>query len=541
MALMVAPTLLLLLPTILILLLLIRRVTTTKSTNPNFPPGPPPLPLLGNIHQIPPSKPFFVFKEWAQTYGASSDGLVGLRVGPSARILILSKWHHVRDLLDQRGAIYSGRPKMPIMDYVVPPPSDMHFILISYGAQWRRLQRPISRFLRDDAIDEMIPTQDAESTQLIRDLLAGGGDRYHEHIMRMNSGVLMDTLYGQRTPTWGPESHRFFEIEELWSALLNPGGAPPLDIMPWLKYVPDVLTPWPGWRAQAEDLKRSQHRLYTSYLEVTRRRLEEGKAQDCFAAQLLSGQHEAKAAGIDKLLFTEDELIYICGILFEAGAETTVVALDVFLMAMAAFPDIQKEVQKEVDAQYGDKRMPRLAEARELPFLKACLLEVLRWRPPAPTVIPHAASEDGTYKGYFIPKGTTIIMNSWAIQHDPDEYQDPETFNPSRFLNNEFGVLEGKDTTGRKQSYAFGAGRRLCPGKRMAENSVLMAMAKIIWAFDVVSPGGPPDTDAKRAFKDGVVVGPHEFPLKFVLRNEAKRESIQHEWDEADRFLSRYE
>lgn len=346
--------------------------------------------------------------------------------------------------------------------------------------------------------------------------------------------------------------------------------------MPWLKYVPDVLTPWPGWRAQAEDLKRSQHRLYTSYLELTRRRLEEGKAQDCFAAQLLSGQHEAKAAGIDKLLFTEDELIYICGILFEAGAETTVVALDVFLMAMAAFPDIQKEVQKEVDAQYGDKRMPRLAEARELPFLKACLLEVslpppaclrrssssnvkgncsltaptdinflpqqvLRWRPPAPTVIPHAASEDGTYKGYFIPKGTTIIMNSWAIQHDPDEYQDPETFNPSRFLNNEFGVLEGKDTTGRKQSYAFGAGRRLCPGKRMAENSVLMAMAKIIWAFDVVSPGGPPDTDAKRAFKDGVIVGPHEFPLKFVLRNEAKRESIQHEWDEADRFLSRYE
>lgn len=167
------------------------------------------------------------------------------------------------------------------------------------------------------------------------------------------------------------------------------------------------------------------------------------------------------------------------------------------------------------------------------------------------------------YEGYSIPKGTTIIPNVWAISHDPDEFEDPEAFNPHRYIANPFGVkvkdvVSGNDSetgldadavetaemssSGRRQTYAFGAGRRVCAGSRMGENSMMMAMAKLVWAFDIVSAtGGKPDVAMATAYKDAILTGPKSFPVKFVLRDERKGDVIKQEWEKADDFLRKFE
>lgn len=164
-----------------------------------------------------------------------------------------------------------------------------------------------------------------------------------------------------------------------------------------------------------------------------------------------------------------------------------------------------------------------------------------------------------------------MIPNVWAITHDPDEFEDPETYNPSRYMANRFGTKpraglspsavnnqelgEGLDTAalnpgsevstqGRRQTYAFGAGRRVCAGSKMAENSMMFTMAKVLWSFDIVYAGDRatgPDLDIRRAFKDSILAGPKEFPAVFRLRDERKRDVIRREWEGADKMLSRFE
>lgn len=251
---------------------------------------------------------------------------------------------------------------------------------------------------------------------------------------------------------------------------------------------------------------------------------------------------------------------------------------------MAAHPEIQRQAQDEIDQVFGQDEMPHMVDGKKLPFLKACFLEVttrsrvcssmtginavqqtLRWRPAFPIGIPHANTADDVYQGNLIPKGSIMVANMWAILHDPEDFDDPDLFIPSRYLADPFGCKtketdaestrtgEGIDSdamnaaaevssSGRRQTYAFGAGRRVCAGQRMAENSSMMTMAKLMWSFDVVYGGdGKPDVDVRSAWRDSILTGPKVFPVKFVLRSESKREIIRKEWEKADQFLSKFE
>ena len=162
----------------------------------------------------------------------------------------------------------------------------------------------------------------------------------------------------------------------------------------------------------------------------------------------------------------------------EAGSDTTSSTLLSFLLAMIKYPETLKKAKTEVDQLCGATRSPTSDNITELPYLRACMDETLRWRPVAAGGIPHMLTQDDTYEGYFLPKGTMLFANAWAIHRDEDEYADPDEFIPERFLNNKFGtkntVSEKEDH--RRETYGFGAGRRGCPGQRLAENSLVSNM-----------------------------------------------------------------
>jgi cytochrome P450 len=346
----------------------------TTSLNQAFPPTPPTVPLLGNLHQIPPTKAFLQFEKLHQQYGSKTLGVLGLRLGPSAKAVVLSSTRAVRELLDDRGAVYSSRPFFPLVEYVVPRPwEDMHLVFMPYGAKWRRARKTVTEFLKDDVVDDLRTVQEAEGDQMVWEMMnLEEGKPWRGLVLRCFGAVITSSVYGIRGKEFTDSSWvgRFFHVQDEWAAMLSPGAIPPMEIFPWLAHVPDQLTPWKGWKARAEGLSQKQSVLYRDLMDVVRRKVHDGgKMPDSFAAGLLRTQ--------EKDGYTDLELDYIGGFLMEGGADTTSSAFEVFLLAMVNYPLIQKKAQAEVDAAFGfdGPCLERMDESR-IPFLKACFLEV---------------------------------------------------------------------------------------------------------------------------------------------------------------------
>jgi cytochrome P450 len=108
--------------------------------------------------------------------------------------------------------------------------------------------------------------------------------------------------------------------------------------------------------------------------------------------------------------------------------------------------------------------MPRLGDIDQLPYCKAFIREVLRWRPVTPASVPHLATKEEQYKGFIIPVDSVVVQNNWAIFHDPESFDEPEMFRPERYVQNEFGLKAGVDESVWRNTFTFGAGRRICQG-----------------------------------------------------------------------------
>lgn len=111
---------------------------------------------------------------------------------------------------------------------------------------------------------------------------------------------------------------------------------------------------------------------------------------------------------------SDDLAAYIGGSLLQAGSETTASILVGFVQAMVIFPDVAKTAQAELDRVCGD-RMPDLNDVPNLPYIRACAKESLRWMPGFMLGVPHSVIQDDTYMGYHIPRGSMVIMNVWCV------------------------------------------------------------------------------------------------------------------------------
>ena len=261
----------------------------------------------------------------------------------------------------------------------------------------------------------------------------------------------------------------------------------------------------------------------------------------------------------------------------EAGSDTTASTLLSFLLAMIKYPEEFKKAQREVDQVCGSLRSPTSDDISHMPFISACMDEVttilnslyssdlafqtLRWRPVAAGGIPHLLTQDDTYQGYLLPKGTIFLANTWAIHHDETQYDQPAEFRPDRFLNNKFGTripVDESTEDHRRISYGFGAGRRVCPGQRLARNSLvsglsdfrrsianrrleMVNMAKIAWGFDLSPGSGAVNIDINTAFSDGFLIAPKKFPILFTPRSDRHKEVITKEYEAIKPFFVKYE
>jgi len=228
---------------------------------------------------------------------------------------------------------------------------------------------------------------------------------------------------------------------------------------------------------------------------------------------------------------------YIPALLWEAGSDTTSTQLYGFIQALLLYPEVQVKGQAELDTVIGPGRMPTLDDMPQLPYVRACVKESLRWLPAAILgAFPHATSEDDVYMDHRIPKDALLLLNTWTIHRDESRYPNPAAFIPERYLNDSSSSAESASRTdvSQRDHFGFGAGRRICPGMNVADRSMLLGIARIFWAFDVRGKKGI-DGKVKMPVQDDFVPGfvaiPKSFDVEVSPRSEGKRATVVREWE----------
>ena len=148
---------------------------------------------------------------------------------------------------------------------------------------------------------------------------------------------------------------------------------------------------------------------------------------------------------------------------------------------MLAYPETQTRAHTELDAVIGRTRFPTFADYPHLPYIRAMVKELLRWRSITPIMTPHRTTEDDWYEGMFIPKGTICLANAWHMNRDPEIFgENAEDFDPARYLD--AGVARDLRKDGH---FSYGFGSRLCVGRHMADNTLFINIAILLWAMKI--------------------------------------------------------
>jgi hypothetical protein len=375
-----------------------------------------------------------------------------------------------------------------------------------------------------------VPYQVLENKQMLYEML-NQPDRFLENIRRYSNALTTTMVYGWRTPTYEDENMKqLFEGFNEFAALNQTGTAALIDFYPWLRKLPDFVLPA---QKKAKELHKHEKALYRGHWLKAKDEFKKGIIQPCFCVGMAEAQ---KTDG-----FSDDQAAYMAGTLLEAGSDTTSSTLYAFVQAMLLFPDIQKKAQKEIDRVVGTDRMPTMEDEQNLQYIRACMKETLRWMPTTILgAVPHATTQDDTYKGYLIPKGAGVMNNVWAIHMDPKRSPNPRVFDPERYMDDflSFADSAANPDASKRDNFTFGAGRRICQGMHVAERSLFLGMSRMLWAFDIDpkfdEQGNKilPDPDK---LTQGFVCMPEEFVANIRPRSKERAELVVREWEEAQK------
>jgi len=480
-----------------------------------LPPGPRGKPIIKNLLDLPPEGHHLTVANWSRKYGSLvyframyADSKIGdiIYINVAGQHLVyLNSFKAAVDLLEKRSSLYSDRAHTPMLELMG---AGKLFGFNRYGDMWRIGRRIYHQEFNATASQKYIQIQLRYANSLVN-LIKENPARFDKHLKYYSSGILLEVTYGFDVK---PVNDPYVKIAENGMQFLR--GLIPgtflVDAFPLLKHVPEWI-PGAQFQKNAKAWGKSMDDSCTLPFNEICKSFSEGTAAPSFTASWLSKinneypKEEIKQKMLHALKFSS-------GNAYIAGNETTSATLLNFVLLMINYPDVQRKAQEELDRVVGRERMPDTND--KLPYISALVREIMRYYPVGPLGVPHRLIADDIYNGMFLPKGSIVMGNAWAMSRDMSEYApDPEVFRPERFL-------EGKPKD--PFLYAFGFGRRICPGRYMVMNTVSIAITAILHVFSIKKKL---DEDGKEIpfephWVNSIALHLKPFPASFELRFE---------------------
>ena len=248
-------------------------------------------------------------------------------------------------------------------------------------------------------------------------------------------------------------------------------------------------------------------------------------------------ERKQKESGSRSFGFDDHEAAYAVGMLVTVAIFTIGGPLYCFFLSMVLHPEWQEKVRKEYDEVVGD-RVVEVGDAPNLPILRACIKECVRWRPPVPLGVPRLLEEDDEWNGYYLPKGAVIHAVDLALARDPKLYPDAENYRPERWLEPDWVTYKEPLTEHPRLMghHGFGMGRRMCPGIEVTEAELLVACGSIVGNFElnvVKDANGQPQPPPSWDFTPNLIGGPLPFKMDVKVRDEKRAARIKHWYEES--------
>ncbi|CAG8247576.1 unnamed protein product [Penicillium olsonii] len=471
-----------------------------------LPPGPRGMPIIGNLLDLPPTGK----QEWQHwlkhktLYGPlSSISIFG------TTLVIINDRNLALEILEKRSAKHSSRPDTVFADEI-----DQILIRIENSVGWgkapssqdntsllRQYRKAMARIIGSRSsmskFDDML---EVEARRFLWRVLNHPKD-FVNHTRTAAGAFILKITYG-----YNIEPHLSDPLVSLADLALQQFSA---SVVPgaWLV---DMIPFWAGFKKTARFYAHTLTRLVEEPFAFTKSQMADEKHNSFTANLLQQGEDE--------------EIVKWSSVaLYSAGADTTVSALQGFYLAMMLHPEVQRKAQAELDQVLGKNVFPSVADRDRLPYINAVVKEALRWHTVAPLGLPHKTDQDDVVNGHLIPKGALLLANIWSFNNDSEAYNDPTVFNPERFL-----LDSASTTTPDPYNVSFGFGRRLCPGRLVADISLFLTISHTLAVFNITKPLNKDGQEVESSvnFTPGIISHPEEYECVFTPRSNEHREHV---------------
>ncbi|XP_076838198.1 cytochrome P450 2K1-like [Brachyhypopomus gauderio] len=483
---------------VLLLVLYVLYSASSLKEEPNEPPGPKPLPLLGNLLQLDLDRLHESLCELAKQYGSVYKVYFGTK-----KIVILAGYKTVKQALVNYAEEFGDREIAQTFKNF----TQEHGIVFSNGENWKEMRRFALTNLRDFGMGKRGSEEKIiEEIQYLKEVFENFGGEPFDTLQPMShavSNVISSIVYGDRFEYSDPQ---FKAMVNRANENIRIGGSVPIriyNIMPWIG---PFLKSKKIIDRNIEDQKKDINTLVGSLKKT----LHSDNIRGFVDSFLLRKQSDERSRQKNSR-FNDLNLFATVTNLFAAGTDTTSTTLRWALLFMAKYPHIQDQVQQEID-KVVEGRQPVVDDRKNLPYTDAVIHETQRLGNIAPLSLPHVTSCDVNFNGYFIKKGTTVFPLLTSVLKDETEWETPHSFNPAHFQDQQ-GRFVKKDAF-----MPFSAGRRMCLGEGLARMELFLFFTSLLQHFRFTPPPGVTEDQLDLTPVLGITLNPLPHKLCAVRR-----------------------
>ncbi|NXO23331.1 CP2K1 protein, partial [Cisticola juncidis] len=427
-----------------------------------LPPGPRPLPLIGNLNVVDLKKPFQSLTEFHLIYG----NIFTMHFGPR-KVVVLAGYETIKDALLNHAEEFGERAEIPIFQTVMQGKG----IAFSHGEQWKTMRRFTLSTLRDFGMGkrslEIRILEEVNS--LIKYFESYRGKPFDTKVILNNAvcNVMCSILFGERFEYDDPE---FLTLLELISQNIKLFGSPMVQLYNFYPSLGFLFGASKILLRNISELNAFLQKLVQQHKEE----LDENHLTGFVDAFLVKQKKESKK---QDTAFSNGMLTYSTLDLFSAGTETTSTTVRWGLLLMMKYPEIQRKIQEEMNRVLEPGELPKLEDRKKMPYTEAVINEIQRFANIAPMGVSRSTPRDVNFRGYVIPKGTEVIPLLTSALNDELHWKTPEQFNPSHFLDANGNFIR------REALIPFSIGRRACLGEGLAKMELFLFFTGLLRKF----------------------------------------------------------
>lgn len=489
----------LLVTALLLLFVYLRSSGTSNPEKGKEPPGPKPLPILGNLLQLDLKKPYETLCKFSKTYGS----VFTVYFGPQ-KIVVLSGYKTVKEALVSHAEEFGDRAVTPIFQDL----NNGHGIIFSNGDQWKEMRRFALTNLRDFGMGKKGSEEKIiEEIRYLSEAFESFKGKAFDTTQPVNyavSNIISAIVYGSR---FDYNDSRFIGMVNRANETIRLGGSPAIQLYNMFPWLGPVLTNWHKLYNKSQ-VHIAEMRKLIDELQETLNPLEQRGFVDCF----LMRKKKVEESGQKDTFFHQDNMVFSVANLFAAGTDTTGTTVRWGLLLMAKYPHIQDRVQEEIDQVIGD-RQPIVEDRKSLPYTDAVIHETQRLANIVPMSIPHTTSCDVHFQDFFIRKGTTVFPLLTSVLRDESEWAKPYDFYPEHFLDDQGRFVK------RDAFMPFSAGRRVCLGESLARMELFLFFTSLLQRFRFTPPPGVSEEELDLTPAVGFTLNPSPHKLCAVTRS----------------------